>query len=174
MDIQKDCQNLLNFIQKMKLHKSTNRNTLTPRGNAPISDIYGLTKFSQYSNGRKRKPSQYPGWYDTKLKTDYPQFQELLELFSSNYLPPDFTWTSVVINKNFQCKKHIDSQNIGESYIVGLGDYSGGDTAVQNANGSVTFHNIKNNPVGFNGSKLYHWTEAFQGDRYSLVFYSNL
>ena len=169
-----DCELLLEQIRTMKLHKATNRKTLSPNGKAPISDVYGLTKWERYSNLKTREKSKYPGWYHTKLKTDYPDFQEYIDEFAYYHLPADFKWTSVTINKNFKCKRHLDAKNVGMSWIVGLGDYTGGDTIVENSDGSVRFCKIKDNPIGFNGSELWHYVEEWEGDRWSVVFYNNL
>ena len=174
-DLDCDCELLLMEIKKMKLHTATNRKTLNPTGKAPISDVYGLTKWKNYSNKTSRIESdRFPGYYNTKLKTNYPVFQEFLDEFSYFYLPESFKWSSVTINKNFKCKPHKDGSNIGLSYIVGLGDYKGGNVIVEQEDGSVKFLDIRHKPCGFNGSELTHYTSDFRGDRYSVVFYNNL
>ena len=173
-DLDCDCELLLSEIKKMKLHKATNRKSLTEEKKPPISDVYGITTWARYSNHKTRQKSQYKGWYNTKLKTNYPDFQEVLEEFSCYHLPEDFKWTSAVINKNFKCLRHKDASNIGLSHIVGLGEYTGGETIVENKNGTTTFHNIKHKPIGFNGSELYHYVSAWEGERWTVVFYNNL
>ena len=169
-----DCELLLAVIKKMKLHKSTNRKSINPTGKAPTSDVYGLTKWKNYSNMKSRIESKYKGLYHTKLKTDYPEFQEYLDEFAYFYLPQSFKWYSVTINKNFKCAANKDAANIGISYIVGLGNYQGGQTVVEQRDGSVKFLDIRHTPCGFNGSELTHYTTDFTGDRYSVVFYNNL
>tara|TARA_R110001606_G_scaffold32321_6_gene97987 strand:+ start:266 stop:805 length:540 start_codon:yes stop_codon:yes gene_type:complete len=85
---------------------------------------------------------------------------------------PDFFFTSIQINKNHKCCKHIDSFNIGVSYIIGLGDYTGGELRVYNKkNDSYEDIDIRNKWYCFNGSKKYHETLPFTGERYSLVYY---
>ena len=174
-DLDCDCELLLEQITQMKLHKATNRKTLNPTGKAPTSDVYGITKWHRYSNLKSREKSEeHKGYYNTKLKTNYPDFQDYLDEFSYFHLPKDFIWTSVTINKNFKCKRHKDANNIGTSWIVGLGDYTGGECCVENATGSVSFNKIKNKPIGFNGSELYHFVSPWEGNRYTVVFYNNL
>ncbi len=173
-DLDCDCEILLEQVKKMKLHKATNRKPLNSEGKAPTSDVYGLTTWQRYSNLKSREKSEYPGWYLTKLKTQYPDFQQYLDEFSYYHLPEDFKWTSVVINKNFKCLRHKDASNVGTSWIVGIGDYKNGETIVENKNGTTTFHKIRHNPVGFNGSELYHYVAPWQGERWTLVFYNNL
>ena len=84
---------------------------------------------------------------------------------------PDFFFTSVQINKNHRCCKHIDSYNVGVSYIIGLGDYTGGELRIYNKDDSYEDIDIKNRWYCFNGSKKYHETLPFTGERYSLVYY---
>ena len=84
---------------------------------------------------------------------------------------PDFFFTSVQINKNHRCCKHIDSYNVGVSYIIGLGDYTGGELRIYNRDNTYEDIDIRNKWYCFNGSKLYHETLPFTGERYSLVYY---
>ena len=64
---------------------------------------------------------------------------------------PDFDFESVIINKNLLCPPHKDTNNIGDSLIIGLGD----------------------SPLIFNGSKLTHYTDEFEGDRYSVILFNS-
>ena len=84
---------------------------------------------------------------------------------------PDFFFTSVQINQNHRCCKHIDSFNMGVSYIIGIGDYTGGELRIYNRDNSYEDIDIRNKWYCFNGSKKYHETLPFTGDRYSLVYY---
>ena len=48
-------------------------------------------------------------------------------------------------NKNHRCAKHKDGRNVGESYIIGLGDYTGGELMVWDENDkNPKKHNIRN------------------------------
>lgn len=80
------------------------------------------------------------------------------------------SYTSITVNQNYETKPHYDSNNVGTSYIVGFGLYDGGDLHVE-PHGSF---NIAAEGVLFNGAESLHWTAPFQGDRYSLVFYTAL
>jgi hypothetical protein len=80
---------------------------------------------------------------------------------------PDFEFNGVQINKNFKCEPHRDSKNIGDSLLMGLGDYEGGCTEVE----SLGIVDIKYKPVIFNGNELLHSTLDFTGDRYSIVLF---
>lgn len=79
-------------------------------------------------------------------------------------------FTGIQLNKNYVAKKHIDKNNIGESVIIGFGDYEGGLLCV-NYEGSILKFDIRR-PVLFNGSEYEHWVEPItKGTRYSTVFF---
>jgi tRNA U38,U39,U40 pseudouridine synthase TruA len=74
------------------------------------------------------------------------------------------------INCNAEFTPHVDSgRGAGQSLsmIVGLGNYVGGELAVEGANHDIRFH-----PLEFDGWKLRHWTIPFEGERFSLVWFT--
>ena len=74
------------------------------------------------------------------------------------------------INRNAQFTPHVDSgRGFGQSLsmIVGLGDYVGGGLYIEG-----NLKDIRYNPVEFDGWRLRHWTEPFEGERYSLVWFT--
>jgi tRNA U38,U39,U40 pseudouridine synthase TruA len=74
------------------------------------------------------------------------------------------------VNCNAQFTPHVDSgRGSGQSLsmIVGLGDYSGGELAVE---GEI--HDIRYDPLEFDGWGLRHWTLPFAGERFSLVWFT--
>jgi hypothetical protein len=57
----------------------------------------------------------------------------------------NYTFEAVTINENQQAAAHVDKNNKGHSYIIGLGDYTGGDLVFTNENSPYYgTHNIKN------------------------------
>ena len=86
---------------------------------------------------------------------------------------PDFRFTSIQINDNHKSSRHKDGKNVGKSYIIALGNYTGGELRLYNPDGKgYKDINIKGRFATFNGSELEHETLAFTGTRYSLVYYS--
>ena len=78
------------------------------------------------------------------------------------------------LNKNFKCPRHIDSTNVGESILLCLGDYTGGELVVEDSDtGKTLCIDNRNKTYKFNGSKHYHYVKDFEGTRYSLVWFSN-
>ena len=88
-----------------------------------------------------------------------------------NSYDPNFKCTSIQFNKNYQIVKHIDGRNVGDSYIIGLGNYSGGELIVYDKNDKPTYIDINHKFYKFNGSQYYHEVADFIGDRISLVFF---
>eukprot|EP00928_Gymnodinium_smaydae_P033559 TRINITY_DN24006_c1_g4_i1.p1 TRINITY_DN24006_c1_g4~~TRINITY_DN24006_c1_g4_i1.p1 ORF type:complete len:1020 (-),score=170.63 TRINITY_DN24006_c1_g4_i1:214-3216(-) len=83
--------------------------------------------------------------------------------------PPSST---LAINKRAQFLPHVDSgagAGQGISLIVGLGDYSGGELVVEGIP-----HDIRYKPLDFNGWTQRHWTLPFDGERFSLVWFTPL
>ena len=94
------------------------------------------------------------------------------EWFMETY-PFYFLYTTIQYNKNNKCAKHIDGKNVGESIIIGLGDYEGGRLIIYDYEGEEKkYIDIKNKFFKFNGSKYYHETESFTGNRITLVFFN--
>ena len=96
----------------------------------------------------------------------YPKiYAEVLKL--GQLLCP-FPFTSIHLNNNVICPKHLDSKNVGRSMLVSFGDYEGCNIVVQ----GVTY-DAKHTPLIFNGAELEHWnTDDLKGNKYSLVFYN--
>jgi len=113
---------------------------------------------------RKR---QHKGLHPSKRNIKYPDLYKALEEYGQLHVLPYVKYTGIQVNKNFLCKAHHDTQNIGQSYIVGFGDYTGGELKINSYN-----HNIHNNPVLFNGCKYLHETQQYVGNRYSLVYFT--
>jgi tRNA U38,U39,U40 pseudouridine synthase TruA len=74
------------------------------------------------------------------------------------------------VNRNAQFTPHVDSgRGLGQSksMIVGLGDYTGGEIIVEG-----TPYAIRYEPLQFDGWKQRHWTAPFDGERFSLVWFT--
>ena len=73
--------------------------------------------------------------------------------------------TKVLLNKNVTCKRHRDG-NDGHSYILWLGDYTGGALLFDDGtklDEKYVWHKI-------NGQH-YHWNEPHEGLKYGIVLY---
>jgi|TARA_B110000208_G_C11724217_1_gene413900 hypothetical protein len=83
---------------------------------------------------------------------------------------PKFRHTSLIINKNHAAAPHKDKYNKGHSYIIGLGNYTGGELVFEDGPYKGA-HNIKNKWLKFKGDHT-HFVKPFKGERYTIVYYS--
>jgi tRNA U38,U39,U40 pseudouridine synthase TruA len=78
--------------------------------------------------------------------------------------------STIAVNRNAQFRPHIDSgAGAGQStsLIVGLGDYTGGQLVVEGKRIDIRYRHQE-----FNGWKERHWTMPFEGERFSLVWFT--
>lgn len=112
----------------------------------------------KFLGGRTKGPSKF----NKKFSKLYTSIRKLIKISQ-----PDFKYTTIQLNKNIKSPPHIDKNNVGPSYIIGLGNYTGGELSIEGKK-----HDIKNKWLYFDGTKG-HWTECFEGTRYSLVFFTH-
>ena len=77
------------------------------------------------------------GMQVSAVSQNFERLTELVTAWTREELP-GFPFSSLQVNYNYAAKKHVDGNNIGPSYIVSLGDHSGGglwvaDTFVEKA-----------------------------------------
>ena len=127
--------------------------------------------------GMVRKRSMAPdlsrnSWCD-------PRLHYLLMLFARLYV--NIPFTSVQVNDCLPCHPHRDIHNVGDSYIVAFGDYTGGELVFHlprtGGEGEACVplkqeHNIRHRPMLFNGREIEHSVNAFVGRRWSLVYHT--
>lgn len=101
----------------------------------------------------------------SRLSWGHPYLHFLLMNFAEKYVPVPFT--SVQVNHNYPCKAHRDIGNLGESYILGFGDYRGGSLCIEDND-----YDICGRGLLFDGSQLTHFTRDWVGERFSLVFHT--
>lgn len=115
--------------------------------------------------------------YKTKLYEEHPELFDVFNEYRDLYFK-DFNFDSVTINymaKGSAMKQHFDKVNVGESVLVAFGDYSGGNTFIQNEkNNNYTIYDARDEVIIFNGAKRRHFVNTVStGERFSLVFYNS-
>ena len=166
------------YLDKMEIVSGTARNKLH-YVNKKIggSVLYGHTWRSYLTPTKNRTPSYlFKNQCQTKVVDEHPEMIDIFSIFADKYFP-DFFYTQVQINKNYQVGKHKDGSNVGESVLCCFGDFEGGETMVDfggDGQYAPCKLNAREKPIRFNGSKYEHWVEPFEGKRYSLVFFNNI
>jgi hypothetical protein len=83
---------------------------------------------------------------------------------------PSFKYTSITINKNVKSSWHIDKYNIGKSYGLSLGNFSGGGVEIKYKGGNKVL-DTHNKLILFDGH-LEHKTLPYRGgNRYAITFF---
>jgi hypothetical protein len=105
----------------------------------------------------------------SRLCWQRPYLYHLLLEYGRKHVP--FTdWNAITLNQNYKADPHRDRGNVGVSYLVAFGDYQGGQLRVHETDASGCY-DIRHQPVLFDGAKILHSVSAFEGSRYSLVYY---
>jgi hypothetical protein len=97
-----------------------------------------------------------------------PYLYKLLLDFGEKYV--DISFNAVTCNQSYKADKHYDRNNVGESFLVAFGDFTGGELLIHEGDLSGN-HNIRHKPIKKDFSKVLHSVSDFQGERYSLVYY---
>jgi len=98
-----------------------------------------------------------------------PYLYKLLLDFGEKHV--QIPWTSITVNDNYKAAPHRDRGNVGESYLIGFGDYSGGELQIHEGDLSGS-HSVRHKPLVTDFSKVLHSVQQWEGQRYSLVFYT--
>lgn len=101
----------------------------------------------------------------------YPELYKRLINFGKEQVP--FVFDGIQLNNNYQCLPHKDKNNILESFLVGFGDYTGGEINIKISEDQTEKIDTKLQPILFDGSLLEHWNDPIQGNKYSLVYFRN-
>jgi hypothetical protein len=110
----------------------------------------------------------YHGYIECPANKKYPHFYHRLRTLIKKQ-DPDFKYSTITINKNVQCKPHKDKSNNGDTYIIALGEFTGGRLMIENKDPiTIQYEFFK-----FNGAEHTHWNEDWEGDRYSIMYYQN-
>jgi hypothetical protein len=105
----------------------------------------------------------------------HPELLKALVAFGNQVVPKGFEYNGITLNEGVKAKKHKDSKNVGVSYIIGIGDFTGGNIKVWNKEDkSPKDFDLNGKPVGFNGGLLFHQTTPFTGERYTIIYYKQM
>jgi len=166
---------LLRKIAWDQVVNTSRRNILGPE--APKKDGKKYCK-SLILGGNMKSVDRRPSWFTEQNPELFEALSKLMQKHD-----PDHVWTNITINQNTLCAVHRDRGNEGPSYIVGFGDYTGGELNLGERDPAGRFPpnekppkfttvNLKKRFVKFWGGEQTHWTCPFEGERYTCVFYN--
>mmetsp|Transcript_72192 Transcript_72192/g.132159 ORF Transcript_72192/g.132159 Transcript_72192/m.132159 type:complete len:528 (-) Transcript_72192:204-1787(-) len=158
--------------------QNTNRSNVLPKGqNFVFSDTLGLV-------------ANYRGCVSVvQATTEYMAFTSVLTGWLNDHMPDEvkttpFCYTSINVNANYAGKLHRDSNNEGPSLIHAFGSFTGGalnywaDDVKSKGPvekmclpGQCATINLNKHLLMFDGNRG-HSVQDFQGERFSLVFFS--
>ena len=148
----------LQDLENIKFPKTTSRKNISNKA----TEAFVLGEV----NLRGQKILNYKTRGDSRFNKRFPDLYDLLRDFIKQH-DPDFNYTTIQLNKNIQSPPHIDKNNVGYSYIIGLGDYTGGNLVIEGKQ-----YDIKNKWLKFDG-RLGHWVEPFTGTRYTIIYFTH-
>ena len=154
---------LISLLSERKLSKKEDEETAkktnnTYRKNFPThrADIFGAVKLRPVNGG---------GTAISRASVRLDKIYEELKRIGNIIVP--FKYSSILVNNNTICGKHFDSNNVGRSVLISIGDYEGCKIVIED-----TEYDAKYRPTIFNGSEKQHWnTDDLTGNKYSLVYY---
>jgi tRNA U38,U39,U40 pseudouridine synthase TruA len=133
------------------------------------SDAYGLEEGQGGASG-SFSVGFMPGEQQPKSNELFPELTRAAFELERALMPEREPSSTIAINRNAQFRPHTDSgAGAGQStsLIVGLGNYIGGELVVEGVKKDIHYKAIE-----FNGWTQRHWTMPFQGERYSLVWFT--
>jgi hypothetical protein len=119
--------------------------------------------------------SRRVGYCNSRHSIKWQEIHKAIFRFGNHVCPAGMDVTSITLNYGVKAKKHVDSFNVGDSIIVGIGDYQGGALRVYDGGKDAETYkafDIQDKPLMFNGAKYAHETEDFTGERYTIIYYS--
>ena len=99
------------------------------------------------------------------LRKDETELKSAIEFIAHEWFGDE---TQVILNRNVQCKRHVDKGNIGHYLIIFLGDFTGG--ALSFDDGTKLEEQYKWHKID---GHIAHWNEPHEGTKYSIVLYRN-
>jgi len=176
------------FQEQLEQYITIIKNTKL-KSNIHRTKVSGIARFAKYKGknvaiGNSIKSQSFglvinrlKDRYNLSLSAQNEKFPECYEALKeiANIINPNFKYNTITLNKNVKALAHRDGSNVGTSMIIGIGDYSGGGLYIENLQThELILHDIKYQPVYFNGYLSLHETEDFVGDRYTIIYYNTM
>jgi len=171
-------------IEKLQPHFDI-VNTFKIRSTSSRCNVSGVKEIKEYGVLKRKKKIGHPiksqsfglnrKFIDQDLtpavnNVKHPHIYKALQEIAK-IIDPNFSYVSITCNKNLEALPHRDKRNNGVSMCIAFGDFTGGGLYVEQEDGSFKLLDIHNKVHYFNGAKQTHYTEPFEGERWSLIYY---
>lgn len=121
--------------------------------------------------GKVRKWDDHVRLHDSTHNRKHPELMTLLRDLMRVH-NPGFRYNAVQLNRNVQTKPHHDRGNVGPSYCLGLGKFTGGGLRLFSPGGGATDLDNRRRWVLYDGRNTLHASVPVRsGVRFALVFY---
>ena len=104
----------------------------------------------------------------SRLNKTRVHLSEPIEDILPDWFVPGENFT-ITINKDVTCHPHKDLLNVGDSAILFLGDFSGGELHAEDG----TILSQKRMWHRFNGAEVLHWNLPHEGTKYTVIAANN-
>ena len=144
----------------------------TSRARARILSVEDVTTGGSFSLRTPGRGAVTSTWHAGSTRGNV-LFEELVHAtfaLERALMPDRPPSTMVAVNRRALFRPHTDAgSGFGQStsLIVGLGDYSGGELVVEGEPSDIRYK-----PLQFDGWRQRHWTLPFEGERFSLVWFT--
>jgi hypothetical protein len=125
-----------------------------------------------------RSPMEFQQKNSSKARIAAKKLQQNEQLWkyakmAIEQVDPEFAcnFSALAVTFDFTGSPHIDKQNTGPFYGLALGDFHGGEICVEVDAFCVARINTKNR-LGKVDGQFPHWVAPYDGERYSLIYYS--
>ena len=109
----------------------------------------------------------------TKITREIAEIAQTLNNCLRSHVP-SFRWTTIVINWNTRSRKHVDGKNDGSSFILSLGNHTGGGLRLYESTDypdkPTKILTIHGRFTEFNG-RIPHDNAPYEGERFSIIFF---
>jgi len=107
-----------------------------------------------------------------------PELVKLLELLMNHHFP-SIGYNTLQLNYNAEMGPHKDANNKGSGFIIGLGNYHGGELAIdrlgkknsKDETAEYLDYDIRHRGLAFDGCNHLHKVRPFTGTRITVVAY---
>ena len=134
-----------------------------------------LRTYTLWPPAEKQRKGVSAGNYLTVRKQHPPEHDEIWNLCHDLIIQvvPDAVYSALAITKSFVGSPHIDAHDKTFQHVIALGDFEGGRLCAEaDEDGTETLAIDVLNRVGRIEGRTVHWVSAWNGERYSVVYYS--